>query len=265
MGQRLVDRDGFQLLPRVLAKRSPAGRQDDPLQVVPPARLQRLEHRAVFAVHRQDRRAPLGRRAHHQRPGHDQRFLVRQSQRLAGLHRRPSARPTRHCPRSRRPPRRPRREPPSAPCPPSPAATACPWATRSNQTAGRFARPSPRPSEDAHAALAPATAGNCGWQTTRSPATGPRMQPQLPACCCRCCRSNRGRRCYAADGSWKKDAPQADDNRHSLVAEQQFIVKNTVVEMSHAAKNVFGRTSSAMSASEVRSPPSRTSGWCKLH
>jgi len=89
MSQRVFDRDGFQLLLGVLAKRSTAGRKDDAFQFLAAARLQRLKHRAVLAVHGQNRRSPLGRHPHHQRPRHDQRFFVGQGQRFAGLYRRP--------------------------------------------------------------------------------------------------------------------------------------------------------------------------------
>ena len=45
---------------------------------------QALEHRVVLAVDRQQRRAVLAHRAHEQRPGHHQRFLVGEEQPLAG-------------------------------------------------------------------------------------------------------------------------------------------------------------------------------------
>ena len=59
--------------------------------ILPPARLQGLKHRTVLTVDRNQRRLALSSQLHDQRARHDQRFFVRQSNRLARFERRPGS------------------------------------------------------------------------------------------------------------------------------------------------------------------------------
>lgn len=75
---RFLGRHRFEFAARPTAERPAAGGQDHPAQFLRPASAQRLKNRAVFAIHRQDTRAPPRRQVHDKRTSDNERLLVRQ-------------------------------------------------------------------------------------------------------------------------------------------------------------------------------------------
>jgi hypothetical protein len=90
--QRVGNGDSGEFLPAPFTKWPAASSKNDSLHIFAAARLQRLEHRTVFAVNRQDLGVSFLRQCHHQRPRHNQSFFVGQRYRLASFQRSP--RPT---------------------------------------------------------------------------------------------------------------------------------------------------------------------------
>ena len=70
---------------RPIAERPARGREQDAVEVLAALPLEALEDGAVLAVDRQDAHAAPRRASGHQRPGHDQGFLVGQRDRFAGI------------------------------------------------------------------------------------------------------------------------------------------------------------------------------------
>ena len=194
MAQGLFDRDAGQLLGRVAEKGSAAGGQHDPPHLLAAARLQRLKDGAVLAIDRKDRCPGLGRQAHDQRPGHDERFFVRQRDRLAGLDGRPGAAQAGAADDRRKNRYRRSRRPRCGRAPPARSATRTPRG-KPLQSCRAAALGSVATTHRGRNCRACSTsAAVFPWPTGRSPAAPPRKRRSRPARCVRCCRSSRAQR-----------------------------------------------------------------------
>ena len=89
MGQGLGHGNLGKLFGGKSAKRPPAGGKNHPFDLFPPARLQGLKHRTVFAIDGQDSGVFFVGKLRHERPPNHQALLVCQGDRLAGLQGRP--------------------------------------------------------------------------------------------------------------------------------------------------------------------------------
>ena len=91
MGERIVDRDLFQLLKRGITKRAAAGSEHNAGDFFSAAGLQRLENRAMLAVDRKDHGAALGSQLGDELPAHHKRFFIRQGDGFLGSESGPGA------------------------------------------------------------------------------------------------------------------------------------------------------------------------------
>src|SRR5262249_47950000 len=92
MIQGFVHSDSGQVRGFPTANRSSAGSQYDAFDLIGSSGLHRLENGAVFTIDRQQTSAALFGQIHHQRTGHDERFLVGDRHGFADFQSRPGSR-----------------------------------------------------------------------------------------------------------------------------------------------------------------------------